>query len=85
MKAFKFLIPPGDERELPPAPGQAEGAHLLVDGYFAVVIHETEAEARARLVEAMQLDGEDHRWLQVADVHQLDLVPGAVLIRGAVR
>ncbi len=83
MKAFKFLIPKGEPRELPRAPGQLEGAHLLEDGCFAVVIHETAAQARARLIEAMQLEGEDHRWLAVADVHELDLVPGAVLIRGA--
>lgn len=83
MKAFKFLIPRGDERDLPPAAGQLEGVHHSIDGCFAVVVHETEEEARARLVEVMQLDGEDHRWLAVADVRVLDLVPGAVLIRGA--
>ncbi len=83
MKAFKFLIPKGEERELPPSPTQVEGGHLFVDGCFAVVVHETAELARARLVEAMQLEGEDHRWLAVADVRELDLVPGAVLIRGA--
>ncbi len=83
LHAYKFLIPPGDEREIALNPGQVEGSHLYVDGCFAVVIHETEEAARARLVEAMQLEGEDHRWIAVADVRELDLIPGAVLIRGA--
>lgn len=72
-----MIIPPGPMRSIP-------DTQIEVSGFFAVVLAETVDEAKARFVEVCQRDGDFYRWIEVADVFELDLVPGAVLIRGSV-
>jgi hypothetical protein len=74
MKAFKFVIPP---RQFVPHPSGDGRAYA---GCIAVVVAENEMEARVRLKQRAQEDGEDADWLDCIDHPQaIELVPGVRL------
>lgn len=74
MKAFKYMIRKGDERVIERV-RRADGGEIVtrVDNRLAVAIHETQEEATALLKRLGAEEGDDMRWLDVADVRVLDL------------
>jgi len=76
MKCWKFLVGEDEFRSLPSNPD------LSFAGCVAVVLAETEAEARMLLgdyARASQPSKIDARWLEVADVTAFDLaLPGVI-------
>lgn len=77
MKVYRYTIPPGRKRRLTSNP------NIEVDGLFALVIAESEPQARERVTAVLQEDGEPSMWLEVADVREYEIVNGTMLFRGA--
>jgi hypothetical protein len=72
LHCYKFVVP--TDRFYPLPNGVAS-----FKGCLAVVLATSEEEARARLVEYAALDGLESRWLEVARVVEIPLVPRGVL------
>lgn len=71
MKAYKFVIRPGKKHER--VIEADERGVLAVEGRLAIAVAGSRDEARALLERLAAEEGDDARWLSVADVHELDL------------
>jgi hypothetical protein len=70
MKIYKFLIPPHKPRVIETYPN---GGVLEAEGLYAGALAESVDAARELLTRLAAEEGLDTRWLQVADVIELDL------------
>ena len=70
--AWKFIIPPHEWRPIDP--------NTNYKGCGAVVLADTEEQAKERLHTWAAENGLDSRWIDVADVRRVLPVPGAVLM-----
>lgn len=75
MKAFKFLIKPGDPRAIDriTLPNGGGERVVEVDNRLAIAIAETQEEALVLLTRLAEEEGDDARWLTVADVIPMNL------------
>jgi hypothetical protein len=67
MKIWKFFIPSSKFRPLAPE-DQIEGQFMEVEGRLALVIANTQEEGQKHLEERAIEEGDDPRWIKVANV-----------------
>lgn len=73
MKLFKFMIKRGDPRVLSHETLPDGAVRVItVDNRLAIALHETQEQALALLKRLGAEEGDDTRWLDVADVVVLD-------------
>lgn len=76
--AWKFIIPPNEWRPMKQADDAGETVQF--SGCGAVVLAETQAQAKQRLHTWAAENGLDSRWVEYADIRRVVPVPGAVLM-----
>jgi hypothetical protein len=74
VKAFKFMIKPGDPRVVARVTMPGGGERVTeAENRLAIAIAETQEEALALLTRLAEEEGDDARWLVVADVIPMNL------------
>jgi hypothetical protein len=76
MKAWRFLVPPDGARSLP---GPTPGTTVTYAGCLAVMAAPDEATARAHVAAWAETSGADVRWLEVAQVREIEITDGTLL------